>query len=284
MPAFFRAFDSSRDPSLRLEAFKSHVIVPNEELFSNRQFQLDDPHLAWYLQRIAPKVDAMRAIDARLTAELPGIERRFDGAFADMHGAFIGIEPSFENFDGQTHDRLDGSAGLFLGVDGILKYDGPAANVSVLVSHELFHVYQGQVGKTLAPLYATRPTLVKTWTEGLASYVSMRLTPGATRSQALLSPVLAGLDPARTRALACIVRDRSASAAGNDDDLFDTDNAPDGLPPRGGYLIGFEIAAQMAETHSLAELAKLGGSDLSVPFDREIAAMCATGAAGPPSL
>ena len=106
MRDFFRAYDSSPNVFGKLAAFKKDVIVPHPALFDNDEFQLDDAHLAWYLQRIGPRIDAMRAISRRLAVELPQIESRFDTAFPEMRGVSVAIMPSLSHFDGQTHCRV----------------------------------------------------------------------------------------------------------------------------------------------------------------------------------
>lgn len=48
-----------------------------------------------------------------------------------------------------------------------------------------------------------------------------------------------------------------ADFAKSNSQMFDTQNAPSGLPPRAGYYMGYELAARVGRGHSLAWLAHL---------------------------
>jgi hypothetical protein len=274
MPAFFRAWDDGAGKPIdeRVRLLKADLLYPNRKAFDTGQFRLDDPRLAWYLDEVAGRVPAMRLVTEKIATELPSSERAFVAAFPDMKPTTVYFMPSFFHFDGQS------SAGILrFGVDGIVEFEGPDANLGVLAAHELFHIYHYQVnpqtfgesGSTQAPIDA------QAWSEGLATYVAQRLNPSATRAQVLLSKDLAELSPANTRRLACLMEPKLASTRESDAaPFFDADVKPPGLPARGGYLIGLLVAEQLGKAHTLRELALMNGAALRAPIAAAVHALC----------
>ncbi len=274
MPAFFDAWDGGIGKPIdeRVRLLKADLLYPNRKAFDSGQFRLDDPRLAWYLDEIAPSVPAMRRMTDKIATELPSSERAFIDAFPDMSPATVYFMPSFLHFDGQSNGGI-----LRFGIDGIVEFDGPDANLGVLAAHELFHIYHAQVnpetfgesGSTQAPVGA------QLWSEGLATYVAGRLNPGATRSQTLLSKDLAELSAAKTRRLACLMEPKLASTRESDAaPFFDADVQPPGLPARGGYLVGLLVASRFGKEHTLRELALLKGGSLTASIAGAVHALC----------
>ncbi len=279
MPAFFDAWDRGLGKPLddRVRLFESEVIYPNRGAYDNSQFKLDDAHLAWYLNEVEPWIPQMRRMSGTIATELPVGERAFVAAFPDLRPVTVYFLPSLMHFDGQTRNGT-----LFFRLDGLAAFDGPNANLSVIVTHELFHIYHYQVnpgvfgesGSTHAPVHA------QLWSEGLATYVSQRLNPTATRAQVLESEELAALPQAKTRELACAIEPKLDSAQDADaTPFFDLGVKPAGLPPRGGYLVGLLVAEQLGATHTLRELALLKGPELRAAIASGARRLCAAGSA-----
>jgi hypothetical protein len=277
MPAFLDAWDRGLGKPMdeRVRLFKSGVLYPNRAAYDSPQFKLDDPHVAWYLAAVEPSVPEMRRMTAAIATELPASERAFVTAFPDLRPVTVYFMPSLLHFDGQTRNGT-----LFFGLDGVVQFEGRHANLGVLVTHELFHVYHYQVnagsfgesGSTQAPIDE------QLWSEGLATYVSARLNPTATREQVLISKDLAELTPSKTKALACAIEPKLSSARDDDaNPFFDAGVHPPGLPPRGGYLAGLLIAERLGATRTLHELALLKGAELRSMIASGVKRLCSAG-------
>ncbi|HEX8806207.1 MAG TPA: hypothetical protein VF741_04620 [Candidatus Aquilonibacter sp.] len=258
MPAFWRAWDSTKDQpeSARVAAFKEQVVAPNHIVYAKDEFANDlrsDDAIASYLERLRANEPALRAMSDRAAAEIPADIQRVqqDLPGLDLSNISVYVLPSFGHFNGQTAD-LGGGTGVLFGVDGLLEFDGPNANLGVIVAHEFFHIYQHQTH----PGFSTDGMALwqAVWVEGSAAYASQQLTPGATIAQAL-GASLAATTPADRKALACYVQAHWDSRAGKDiDAMIDFSQHPPGLPPRGGYLIGYAAAQDMSGTSTVAQL------------------------------
>lgn len=145
---------------------------------------------------------------------------------------------------------LAGRDVLVFGVDLMAKLHGDD-DESAFFQHELFHLYHQRLlgdcdsGKVWSSL----------WKEGLATYVSQQLNPGASERELLLD-FPAGM-PARTRAaqLGSVLDSEDATTWGG---LVHT-RTPDGaeLPGRRGYYLGSLLAQEAGKHDSLQELARL---------------------------
>jgi hypothetical protein len=108
-------------------------------------------------------------------------------------------------------------------------------SLKVFFDHELFRQYHDQV----APEFGDddSPLWEQMWEEGLATYISQQMNPGATEAQALMSGTLGGQARAMLPALAQELRSNAESL---DKDeyaafFFGQNSRPD-LPPRGAEL------------------------------------------------
>jgi len=278
-PSFFAAIDPTTGSlAMRLERFKEDELYPNEELFDEPYFALSDPHLAWYFERLGSSRADLQSFTLSLKKELPRYEATFEGAFPkfDPQSLTIYLMPGFGSFDGMTRD-IAGKHGLLIGVDNL---EAERSTVPVFLTHELFHIYHHEINPTFF-LTSSEDDLYRyglyreLWAEGMATYVSQKLNPGTTLQQALFSKSLASLSPADTRKLACLLERALDSTNENDSALFfDGGVHPDGLPARGGYFIGYEIATQLGASRTLGELADLRGDDLRHDIGSGVRALC----------
>jgi hypothetical protein len=156
-------------------------------------------------------------------------------------------------FDGSFGDRT-GSQRLFFGLDGIVAQQGPDPALAILYDHERFHLHHSEVNPSIAGAALGS----RLWREGLATYASWTLNPGASQADLLLSRALPQAPPALVR-----------RAAGEALAAFDSvDAAPrhrllglgfrGDLPPRMGYLIGLRAVERLASARTISELARLG--------------------------
>lgn len=124
-------------------------------------------------------------------------------------------------------------------------------------THELFHTYHAA-----ALAGCSNDTVwVRLWSEGLATYVSQVLNPGAD-DKALLLDMPAGL-AARTRLVLGPALAQLESVLDSEDGavtagLFSLGGGDaTGLPARRGYLLGLLVAQEAAKDHGMQQLAKL---------------------------
>jgi Predicted Zn-dependent protease (DUF2268) len=246
----------------RARLFAQLIIQPHPEIYSRPDvFRTDLPALELYLDGLTSYLPAIQLIHQRIEEQRASIEAKFMNAFPDfkMSKARLYLMLSLFRFDGRIpHDN---PRMLLLGLDGIAKFHGADAQLSVILSHELFHVYHFQVN----PLpYDTDniPLYRLIWQEGLATFVSQVLNPEASLSDVLLDPRLASEGPG-------FIAEMAASLL---HDLTSVDDLTAGrylsyrrvgpMPSRMGYLIGYEVVKRAATDHSLADLARLRGGAL----------------------
>ena len=277
MPAFWQTLDSTRGESVhdRVQAFEQNVILPNLGFYANGEFSDDfyQGTLAIYLRQADAGEPALRAIGDRIARDLPvelvTLLNALPGLTLDR--VQIAILPSFGHFNAQTHD-VPGGIGVFFAPDGILRDDGPDADVDVDIAHEFFHIYQYQTH----PGYDTSDLMVwqAVWGEGSAAYASQQLAAGATRAQALGASV-ADLTSAQTSAAACFVLDRWQSKNRDDiDDLIDGGAHLPGLPPRVGYAIGYLAAQDFAKHHTIAQIGSAPAAQVEPAMKATLRRLC----------
>jgi hypothetical protein len=262
----------------RAKLFAQVIIQPHPEIYQRADiFRTDIPTLELYLDALTAYLPAINVLHTRFEQQRVSIETNFLNHFPDFDAKKMKIYLmlSLFRFDGKIpHDNPHM---LLLGMDGLAKFHGQNVLLSVIVSHELFHLYHFQVNPLPRDTdYVELYRLV--WQEGLATYVSQVLNPGASLSDILLDPRLADEGPKFIPAIAASLQR----------DLSSTDDTTAGLylsyrrgglvPSRMGYLIGYEIAKKAAADHALVDLARLRGDSLSSLVRTHTAAL-ATGAA-----
>lgn len=258
MPAFWRAYDAGRDADDRVEAIRAAFFLPNAELYAGAGLKPTYERLATWL----PKFDAI-AVDARRLSH--GFDdhykrhaQHFQREFPDFRRerAPIYLMPSLFMFDGHLQP-WQGKLPLFVGIDGIVRYHGADANLSVFLDHESFHLYHGQHLPQLL-MDEAPPVYGSLWLEGLATYVSERLNPDASLLHVLLDDQkLASADEATVRELAAKLLAVMDSTAAEDSNRFFGAGYKGPEPARGGYLVGLAIAREIGRGRPLAELARI---------------------------
>lgn len=279
MPAFWQALDTTKGEPIadRVALYKSLVVTPNMAVYGFDEFSRNrsDKAIAAYLHAIAPALPKMRAISDELEQKLPAYEASFVRQMPgfDAQRIVIYFMPSFFHFEGQTHDLGD-KIGVLFGVDGMAAFDKDV-NPGVVAAHELYHIYQFE----MHPGARTDnvPLWEAVWGEGSAAYASQVLTPGATKAQALGS-TLAAASTDVTRRFACAIQSKWTSYDQQDfNDYFDASQSPKGLPPMGGYLVGYLVAQDLGKTRSVAQLAKMQVTDLEPLMRSRVASLCSGG-------
>ena len=212
------------------------------------------------------------------------------GAF----GVFGDFKCNFPIYFADTLDALDGAGrvvdgrrALVLGI-GSLAREQSKISLPVFLTHEFFHRYHFEAAGFSDDLEDRQEIWRNLWAEGLATYMSEVLTPGATTADALMIP--RDLEERAAPLTARMASELLAGLDGMDEDLFNryftTNPKTDrhGIPPRAGYYVGYVVARRLAARHTLAELAHLRGESLhSAIADtlRELAADYAPPAVSP---
>lgn len=268
MDDFWKFWDKGEtaDIPTRTRLFRELVILPHKEIFAGFTGEHSDEELAPYIKAMPRFVPKLRKVAARLDKEVPRQIAGFKRAFPDMnwHGTVV-FMPNF----GQTDSgggMIGGKAYQFFGIDTIAFDYGENADLSVLFSHELFHLYNGQFNSQLngknrekgeTPLYAL------VWNEGLATYASHRLNPQSSLDGVFLQNQTEKRSAPLLPKLAKIILenfDRGEPAVWRPFMAAEGDNKE--IPPRSGYYVGYRIAEELGKKMSLRQLARLHGEEL----------------------
>jgi Predicted Zn-dependent protease (DUF2268) len=254
----------------RAKLFAQSVIQSHPEVYDRPQiFKTDNASLEQYLGVLPTYLPAIRQIHNRFQEEYEPIEANFLKEFPDFDysKARVYLMLSLFRFDGKIpHDNPHL---LLLGLDGLAKFHGANTRLSVILSHELFHVYHFQVNPL--PRNIDDVALYRlVWQEGLATYVSKQLNPDASLADVLLDPRLAQEGP---KYIPVVARDLLTQLESVDDAttaMYLSYWRGGRIPGRMGYLIGYEIARRMATTKSVRDLALLRGQTLLRLLRREM--------------
>ena len=278
----------AEDDAARVRRFKAEVVPIFPEYYAYR-FGLWAHAGKNVDTELAAQLRAFESLEpqyARL--ELP-VRQMLQTSIVEFRRAFPDFHPSAELGLLYTLGEMDGGARflghhayLLFGLDGIAKYHS-AADQKPFFSHELFHVYQDDVlghdrtkedsldNETKAlpePLYA------RLWGEGLATYVSEWLNPGASKA-AMLLEVPKELVPEAEKNLPYLASDLLSKL---DSHKVDDDHAYFSLgsaqtdprrPHRAGYYVGYLVAKKLHARIEMPSLVRLDGA----PLRREIAAV-----------
>lgn len=271
LPSFFHCFEVSPiDKQARLKLFVEGVIESHPEIYRRSDiFKTDPATLEKYLDQVTRYLPAMRKIHARFVNESDSIEASFSAHFPDFDRsrAKVYLMVSLFRFDGKIpHDN---PRALFLALDGLAKFHGTRVRLDVIFSHELFHLYHFQVNPLPAEI-DTIPLYRQIWQEGLATYVSGSLNPGASPADVLLDPQLAHDGPKYVPAVARTLLTQLEAADDQTAARYLSYSRGSQTPSRMGYLIGYDIVARLAPTRSLKELSRLRGRQLLHLIQEEI--------------
>ncbi|KAB8193924.1 hypothetical protein FKV24_006190 [Lysobacter maris] len=258
MPAFWSAYDGTRGANDRVQALTAAFFAPHADIYAGAGLKPTPERLARWLPDFDSIADQVRGLSDDFGRHYERHTRHFQSEFPDFRReqAPIYLMPSLFGFDGHLQP-WKGQLPLFIGIDGIVRYHGAGANLSVFLDHESFHLYQAQVLPDLI-MDDNPPVYGSLWTEGIATYVSERLNPEASLVQVLLDDVkLAQVDEATVRELAANLIPVLDSTAPEDSKRFFSAGHTGPEPARGGYLIGLIIARRIGSTLPPAQLPRI---------------------------
>jgi hypothetical protein len=193
----------------------------------------------------------------QLVEQIQASFEQLDGFRCDFP---IYLTDSLGQFDGAGR-IVAGQRSLVLGVD-VLDAEQDHISLPVLLAHEMFHRYHF-MASGFSDDAADRQLLWRTfWAEGLATYASRALTPGATVDDALMLPTdlaerAAPLTPKIAADLLLHLDEVNPDVYRTYFTYGNRAVAARGLPWRSGYYLGYLVAARLARRHSLGELAHM---------------------------
>ena len=257
-------------PEQQARAFEELLRAPHPTLYTAKVLGLAEPLSASVPERLK-KAARLRPDPARVDEVRRTLEADLRDAavqFRKTFPGFVSRRPvalvcSLGAFDGGTRE-VEGVERLLFGPDVIAAIRPRGFNLQPFLEHELFHVHH-------ANLHPDAPQTVAAalWEEGLATYVSAALNPGATQDEISVPDVLVAEAtpriPELSRKLLAHLDDRSGGPAYRQ--FFFGSTEPVEVPSRSGYLIGWRIAEALGKTRSLAQLAALTPAESRVEVE-----------------
>jgi hypothetical protein len=261
-PSFFQFWkDSSGLPkNARAERFLAKVVQPYLDLFEGFVGSISTERATRYLDQVEPLVPSIEALHSWVMKEFGRKATAFQKELPDFQwrGSVVFMPNLFVfNAGGGS---LGGKDFLIFGLDTIARTDGPHADLSVLMAHELFHLYHGSLhpewggqsrGKNI-PLHRL------VWGEGLATYASQQLNPQADLATILGSATLASSCEGRLKPLArLLLENLDATEKTPFMEWMSGQARSSDVPVRAGYYFGWRVATALGREQSLGALARL---------------------------
>ena len=189
---------------------------------------------------------------AGFTRGLPGHIASFRKEFPDYPATTdIWFLHSLGEMDGGMR-TFGGKRYFVFGADVMVQVHG-SGDEAAFFHHELFHDYHTMSCET-------RQVWTSLWTEGLATYVSKRMNPGANNAELLLD-IPKNLVADTQAQLGAAIEDLHAKLESSDPEamrsLFQGRSTVSGLPVRRGYYLGYLVAEDIGKTMSMQQMAKL---------------------------
>jgi Predicted Zn-dependent protease (DUF2268) len=277
MPQFWVYWDKARgaDAGERYCLFQEMVEKPNAAVYEGAFHGAQKPPSEFVPKALAQVHElepGMRELSAKLAADLPGELDAFRKAFPRFRCEVpVYFLFSAGAFDGATRE-ISGRNALLFGLDVIAKLK---EELSPLVVHELFHVYQDEV-------IANDPGTISwaLWQEGLATYVSRRLNPGVPEQKVCCLPAIdpVGADlPRISKELLGLLDSKERT----DYARFFLGGQEIDIPARSGYYVGYLVASEAGKTRSLEELAAMSPAEVRAVEEKELRRLASGSPAAP---
>jgi len=277
-------WDESRDLATpeRVAAFKSRFDVLLPGFFTAQRVGWTSD--SQYDGAIASSFEKFPAIRTRFTATTAVFAKLLAPAHQSFTKTFPDLRPigpiylvhSLGEFDGGTR-QVSGVNRLMFGIDVIARlHDFP--DEQPFFHHELFHVYHSQFFEECEQAWCAL------WMEGLAVFAARSLNPAASDAELLLSsprPIRADVELDRKAAVCAAVARLDSSQPVDYAALFSNGPAPNGLPPRFGYYVGYLAAQEAARRQSLTGLAHLDNAAARAVLAAALARLATCGKVSP---
>ena len=264
MPTFWQSIQGTDAPArLRATLVEAHPDLYNHDFVDVPAAVEWESIVLQDRSYVQSRASEVRAVESYLSANVPNLMTQFQEAFSDFKCDFpFYIAPSFGRMDAAAA-FVNGQNRIIFAPDVIPRFH-ELPDLKILIDHETFHVFHHEVTNAYGASSEAEPTILEAlWSEGLATFVSWRMNPGASLDKALLQP---GIPEAANRHLASIAKDLLAHLDEKDSASFHryfvAGKQREGDPPRAGYYVGALIAQKLAARHTLQQLAHLNGPGL----------------------
>jgi hypothetical protein len=262
MPAFWRVYDTTRTLPVaeRAQRLVDGFFKPEQALYRRAGMKERTPDsVARWLAAFDGIAPAVRQVHAQMPGTLRSNIAKFRAALPDFDAASspVFVLPSQFNFD--AHLEPDGATmPLFFGPDGIVRLHGAGADLGVLFAHEIFHCYQGQRNPSMA-LDPKPPAFANLWIEGVATWASEQLNPGASLLHVLLDDETLLHEGPRTapRVAAALLEHLDTTDDAFIGSLFTTGAHGPDWPARAGYYVGWLASRRIGRELTLGQMAAL---------------------------
>ncbi|MBS0480979.1 MAG: hypothetical protein JSR96_02300 [Proteobacteria bacterium] len=272
---FWRIWARAKRSGDTAEYIFRHYVAANKAIYAGAQVTIAQDQVRQWLPDFIKLEGQVREVSRRIPPAYRGHEAGFKSVFSDFEPArsrtvFL---ISFGSFDGRSM-TWDGVPSVFFGADMIAKLYGPKADLKVLFDHESFHVYHAQANPEFND--TGEPTLYQAlWAEGLATYLSERLNPGASLADILLDKTLASAPAGEigkaAREILPILESREQADYAR---FFFADQT--GIAySRMGYLLGLAVARAIGAGQQLPALARRNGVELKQAVKEQLARLAA---------
>jgi hypothetical protein len=261
-------------PDQRVEAFDRLLRQRHPDLYTAKVLSLPDDRplleaMRTRFQRMGTRFDPdparVEPVRKALPADLRSAVTQFRRTFPDfVLRRAVFVICSVGAFDGAVR-TVHGESALLFGPDTIAAIRPPGFNLRPFLEHELFHVHHGA-------LHPDAPEKLwwNLWEEGLATYVSDALNPGATHDEISVPDDLirraTPLIPELSRKLLQHLDDPDGAETYGYFFLGPLDRTD--VPARNGYLIGWRIAQELGRSRTLSELARMPPEQARVEVTR----------------
>jgi hypothetical protein len=250
----FEASTSGMPPERRVPEFRARFDAVSPGLYRDE----DEARLERRIKKALAEFPAIRPTYQR-------VERRFPGALTTAVERFRQVFPEFVpplpiylvhslgTRDGGS-DYLGGRKVMLFGADVIARIHNDDS-LQPFLTHELFHLEHARHFADCDQLWCPL------WQEGLATFATSTMTPGATDHQLLLdqpAPIRPQTDAHWPQALCWIAARFDATDSRDIGAAFTGSEQPPDLPSRFGYYVGLRIAAEVARGSDLPAITQLG--------------------------
>jgi hypothetical protein len=253
----------------RVAAFRAEFGPKLTGIYSGEEGS-SDKRIARALAAWPGKRIAVLAARDRVTKAYADGTRNFAKAFPSYQPVMpVYVINSFGGMDGGTRD-VNGHEVLIFGADMIGELHAQE-RIEPFLNHELFHTYHSNF---FTPGCVS--VWCQLWVEGLAVYVSSRMTLGATDSELLLiypRPLRPEVDARMAEAVCGTLHDLDVKDDATTS-LYFNGGGPDGaFPRRFGYYLGYRVAERIGKTMTLDQMAHMPAAKVRPRIEAELRAM-----------
>lgn len=279
MPAFWAVYDAARSQAdaARAQSLLSQFFEKHAEDYRRAGVKISLAGISRWLPQFDAMAGQVRQVHHEFSSAYALGLQRFSAALPefDAMASPVGLLPSLFRFD--AHLEPDGAQlPLFFGPDGIVRFHGAGADLNVLFAHELFHCYQAQKNPSMS-LDPKTPVFANLWIEGVATYASERLNPGASTLHVLLDDAeLANIDASTLRgAVQNLLAHWDASDDATIGSFFQT-GYHGAWPARVGYYIGLMAARRIGASMDLSQMAAMPTAEVRTRLMQAVREMATT--------